>query len=133
MPFDFTVSDIIPASPREIYAAWLSSDGHAAITGGAEAEASGEVGGAFTAWDGYISGRNLALEPDRRIVQAWRTTQFTDTDPDSEIDVILEPVPDGTRITLRHSNVPDGHLGYRDGGWQNHYFDTMKAHFSRRA
>ena len=132
MSYDFTLTASIPAPPLAIYRAWLDSTGHSRMTGG-EAKMSAEVGGAYTAWDGYISGRNLALEPDRRIVQAWRTTQFTDTDPDSEIDVILEPVPDGTRITLRHSNVPDGHLGYRDGGWQNHYFDTMKAHFSRRA
>lgn len=131
MAFEFTVSDIIPASPRQIYEAWLSSDGHTAITGGAAADASAEEGAAFTAWDGYISGRNLTLEPHRRIVQAWRTTQFDDADPDSEIEVTLEPVPGGTKLTLRHSNVPDGHLGYRDGGWQDYYFETMKAHFRR--
>ncbi len=28
MPFEFSVSDVIPASPQAIYDAWLSSDGH---------------------------------------------------------------------------------------------------------
>jgi len=45
--------------------------------------------------------------------------------------VLLEPVPGGTRITVRHSNVPDGHTSYRDGGWQRSYFEPMKKYFKR--
>jgi activator of HSP90 ATPase len=132
MAFDFTVSDIIPARPPQIYQAWLSSDGHRDITGGADAEISPQEGADFTAWDGYISGKNLKLEPDRRIVQSWRTSQFTDTDPDSQIEVMLEQTPEGTRVTLHHTNVPGGHTSYRDGGWQDHYFEPMKAFFAGR-
>jgi activator of HSP90 ATPase len=128
MPFAFTLSDTIPASPQQIYDAWLDSYGHSAMTGG-RATASNVAGGAFTAWDDYISGRNLALEPGRRIVQSWRTTRFTADDADSRIEVLLEPVVGGTRITLHHTNVPDGHLGYQDGGWQDHYFEPMKRYF----
>jgi len=28
---------------------------------------------------------------------------------------------------------PDGHTSYRDGGWQNSYFEPMKKHFGRGA
>ena len=49
------------------------------------AVASTEPGAAFTAWDNYIWGRNLVLDPNRRIVQSWRTTQFHTDDPDSQI------------------------------------------------
>ena len=131
MPFEFTVSDTIPAKPKDVYDAWLDSRAHTAMTGG-KATASTREGAAFTAWDGYISGRNIKLEPGRRIVQSWRTTQFTDADPDSQIEVLLEPAGKGTKLTLRHSNVPDRHNGYRDGGWQDHYFEPMKAYFSQR-
>lgn len=31
----FTISEIIPAKPSEIYEAWLNSEGHAAMTGSA--------------------------------------------------------------------------------------------------
>ena len=132
MPFEFTLSDVIPASPRAVYDAWLSSEGHAAMTGGKPARLSAEPGAEFTAWNGYISGRNLALEPGRRILQSWRTTKFTETDADSEIEVLLEPVASGTRLTLHHRNVPDGHTSYRDGGWQRSYFEPMKAYFAAR-
>jgi activator of HSP90 ATPase len=130
MPFTFSVSDIIPAPPQAVYDAWLSNEGHAAITGGKPAEISAEPNAVFTVWDGYITGRNLTLEPGRRIVQSWRTTKFAESDPASQIEIVLEPVAEGTRITVNHSNVPDGHTSYRDGGWQNAYFEPMKRHFA---
>ena len=101
------------------------------MTGGKPAQMSAHQGAAFTVWNGYISGRNLKLEPPRRIVQSWRTTKFSAADSDSQIEVLLEPAPGGTRITVRHSNVPDGHTSYRDGGWQRSYFDPMKEYFKR--
>jgi activator of HSP90 ATPase len=131
MTFRFTLNATIPAPPRAVYDAWLSSRGHRAITGGAKARISAKLGAKFTVWDGYITGRNLALVPGRRIVQSWRTTQFKKTDPDSQIEVILRRAPRGTRLTLRHTNVPDGHTSYRDGGWQDNYFKPMKEYFRR--
>ena len=66
-------------------------------------------------------------------MQSWRTTKFTRQDPDLQIEVLLEPVVGGTRLTLHHSNVPDGHAGYQDGGWQEHYFEPMKRYFGSPA
>lgn len=129
MPYDFELSALLPATPKEVYDAWLSSEGHTAMTGGV-ATIDPVVGGGFVAWDGYITGTTLELDPPRRIVQTWRTSNFTDDDEDSTIEVLLEPAGDGTRITVRHSNVPSEHKGYEDGGWQRSYFDPMHAHFS---
>ena len=131
MAYDFELSDVLPATPQTVYDAWMSAEGHTAMTG-APAEVDPRPGGAFQAWDGYITGRTLELEPGRRIVQSWRTSEFAETDPDSRIEVLLEPVPAGTRITLRHSNVPSGQLGYEQGGWQESYFDPMREYFARR-
>jgi len=131
MSFEFSVSDVVPASAQDIYDAWLSGAGHAKITGGQPAQISAREGAEFTVWIGYITGRNLQLEPGRRIVQSWRTTKFTAADPDSQIEVLLQPAPGGTKVTVHHTNVPDGHTSYRDGGWQRSYFDPMKEHFKR--
>jgi activator of HSP90 ATPase len=131
MSFRFTLRAVIPASPRAVYDAWLDGRRHAAMTGG-KARASARKGARFTAWDGYITGRNLVLEPGRRIVQSWRTTEFDADDPDSEIELLLAPVKGGTRLTLHHRNVLDGQTSYRDGGWQEFYFAPMKAYFSSR-
>ncbi len=130
MGYEFTVDDEVPTSPQDVYDAWMSSERHTAMTGG-EASIEPRVDGAFTAWDGYIEGRTLALEPARRIVQAWRTSDFRPDDPDSEIEVTLEPVAGGTRITLRHSKIPDGQTGYEQG-WRDNYFDPMREYFAGR-
>jgi uncharacterized protein YndB with AHSA1/START domain len=130
MSFAFTVSATIPASPKAIYDSWLDGRQHGLMNGGGKATGSTKVGGKFTAWDGYIAGRNLELVPGKRIVQSWRTTQFTDRDADSQIAVTLAKVAGGTKVTLRHSNVPDGHDGYKSG-WKTHYFEPMKAYFAK--
>jgi uncharacterized protein YndB with AHSA1/START domain len=129
MPYTFTLTATIPASSVEIFEAWLDSIGHSEMTGG-EATMSDEVGAEVTAWDGYISGRNLELVPGERIVQSWRTTEFADEDQDSIITVVLQEVDEGTLLTLEHRNVPDAHRSYEEGGWQSNYFEPMVAYFS---
>ena len=128
MSLEFEVSVEISASPQEIFDAWLDSEGHSNMTGGA-AEASPEVGAEFQAWDGYIQGRNLELEPGRRILQSWRTSNFEDSDPDSEIEILLEPTEAGTKVILRHTKLPPHGTQYQQG-WIDHYFVPMKQYFS---
>jgi uncharacterized protein YndB with AHSA1/START domain len=131
MPYAFTLTTTIPASAQEIYDAWLDSLTHSEMTRG-EASMSDEVGAEVSAWDRYITGRNLELVPSERIVQSWRTTQFTDEHEDSIITVTLEEVEGGTLLTLVHSNVPDEQTSYEQTGWQEHYFEPMKEYFADR-
>ena len=129
MPYSYTLSTVIPASPSEIYQAWLDSILHSEMTGG-EANMSDEVGADVSAWDGYIVGRNLELVPGERIVQSWRTTEFDDAFEDSIITILLRETEEGTLLTLEHSNVPEAHRSYEEGGWQSNYFEPMIAYFT---
>ncbi len=126
----FKMSAVIPASPAEIYHAWLSTKGHTLMTG-SPARVSGKVGGKFTAWDGYISGRTLQLEPDRRIVQGWRTAEFPAEAPDSRLEVLLEKVKGGTRVTFIHAELPAGQAASYKLGWKDFYFKPMKRYFKK--
>jgi activator of HSP90 ATPase len=128
--YDFKLSCTLPASPQDIYDAWLDSATHSAMTG-AGAKIAKRVGGSFGAWNGYITGKTVELIPGRRIVQSWRTTEFADDDPDSTITVELKPAKTGTRLTLTHRGVPDGETSYENGGWEDNYFAPMKAYFAR--
>ncbi len=128
MAISFEVSAMIPAAPGRVYRAWLNSEEHAAMTGGA-AHISAEVGGSFDAWDGYIRGVNLELETGRRILQSWRTSEFAGEEPDSMLEVLLEPVESGTRLTLRHTNLPDHGMQYQQG-WVESYFEPMQEYFA---
>jgi uncharacterized protein YndB with AHSA1/START domain len=131
MPYTFTLTASIPATPEEIYQAWLDSLAHSEMTGG-EATMSDQIGAEVSAWDGYISGRNVELIPSERIVQSWRTSEFDDEDEDSVITVVLEPVGGETLLTLEHSNVPDEYRSYEEGGWESNYFEPMIAYFAER-
>lgn len=132
MPYTYTLRSVIPATPEQIYAAWLDSLAHTDMTGG-EASMSDEVGALVSAWDGYITGRNIELVPGRRIVQSWRTSRFTDAHADSIITVTLRSGTGGTVLTLEHSNVPDDQRNYEDGGWEENYFQPMKDYFAALA
>jgi activator of HSP90 ATPase len=128
MAIEFVVSTLIPAKPDEVYDAWLSSKSHAAMTG-SPATVSAAVGGEFDAWDGYIHGKNLELVPKKRIVQAWRTSEFSADEPDSRIEITLEPAGKETKLTLRHTGLPP-HGGQYESGWVESYFEPMKEYFS---
>jgi uncharacterized protein YndB with AHSA1/START domain len=130
MSFAFTVSATIPASPKAIYDAWLNGKQHGPMTGGPKATGSTKLGGKFTAHGGYINGKNLELVPGKRIVQSWRTTEFAPADSDSRITVTLTKVAGGTKISLRHSDIPARHNEYKSG-WKTHYFEPMKAYFAK--
>jgi len=127
----FTLSELIPAKPSAIYKAWLNTKGHTAMTG-SPAKVDGRVGGKFSAWDGYIFGSTLELTPDQRIVQAWRTSEFPDEAPDSHLEVSLEEVNGGTKLTLTHSDMPEEQIESYRQGWEDFYFKPMKEYFSRK-
>ena len=126
----FAISASLPATPEQIYKAWLSSEGHSQMTG-SQAEVQGGSGGSFQAWEGYIWGKTLEVEPYRRIVQAWRTSEFPDDSPDLRVEILLEESGDGTKVTIVHTDIPKGQgEGYKQG-WEDFYFTPMRAHFSK--
>src|SRR4030065_312962 len=78
---------IVPATPVEVYEAFMDAKKHSAFTG-SRATCDPRVGGEFTAWDGYISGKNLELEKGKRIVQEWVTTDWPQNYPPSRLELI---------------------------------------------
>ncbi|MDG1334138.1 MAG: SRPBCC domain-containing protein [Crocinitomicaceae bacterium] len=122
------LSTIIHATPETIYNAWLSSEGHTAMTGG-EAECTNEVGDSYSAWDGYITGTNTKLTPHSTIEQTWRTSEFSEDDEDSHLIVQLKEHASGTEVTLIHTNIPEGQTQY-ENGWKEHYFAPMGDYFN---
>ena len=125
--FELTV--FVPAPPERVYAAWIIGDLHSKLTGAA-AESEPQVGGRFTAWDGYIEGTHVELQAPARIVQLWRTSDFAAEAADSRLEVELHPEGAGTRLTLRHSALPPGDGARYAQGWRDFYFAPMTAFFA---
>ena len=126
------VSALIPARPEAVYDAWLSSEQHARMTGGG-AHIEAHVGGAHRAWDDYITGKTLELVPGKRIVQSWRTLEFPAESGDSQIAVTFADEGGHARVTIAHTDIPEGQGARYQSGWDTHYFDPMIAYFSSSA
>ena len=122
---------VLPVTPRDLCKTWLNSAEHSGFTG-SPASIVPHSGGVFTTWDGYISGKTLEIETPRRILQSWRTTEFPEGSPDSLLELLFEPEGLGTRLTLNHSNIPDGQKEMYEQGWQDYYFTPMKEYFKPR-
>ncbi len=114
------------APPHAVFEALLDSKKHAAFTG-QSASISRRVGGKMTAGDGYIEGKNLRIEKDKVIVQTWRTTDFKDSDPDSQVMFHFSKKGKGTRLIFVHSKVPERLVEEVRQGWIDFYWVPLKA------
>lgn len=124
---EFTVKTTLPVSADKVYDTWLNSAGHSLMTG-AKAKITRTVGDNFLVWDGYIKGINLELDPKKRILQSWRTTEFKKDQDDSVVEINLVDVSGGCEITLHHSHLSEVDSKYKQG-WEDHYFTPMKEYF----
>lgn len=120
----------LPASAETVYNAWIDGRQHRDFTGG-NAIIESKNGGHFSAWDGYITGILLKLEPCHRIIQSWRTTEFHPLEPSSTLELLFEAdsESDGMIMTLKHTDLPDGTKVKYEQGWREYYFEPMLGFF----
>ena len=122
---------IIPATPMEVYEAYVDGKKQTEFTG-SKAISDTKVGGEFTAWDGYIKGKYLDLEPGRKIVQEWISTDFVEGTTPSRFEIALKEVKGGTELTMIHSGVPENAAEDIGQGWKDYYWEPMKKYFKER-
>tara|TARA_X000000950_G_C13694516_1_gene569507 strand:+ start:80 stop:313 length:234 start_codon:yes stop_codon:yes gene_type:complete len=67
MKESLVLKEVFKVKPTFIYNAWLDSKLHSQMTGG-EAQCSTDVSSPFTAWDGYITGKNVELIENKKII-----------------------------------------------------------------
>lgn len=113
------------ATPHAVYEALMDSRKHAKFTQ-APARISRKVGGAISAYGDYITGTNLELIPDEKIVQSWHASEWP-AGHMSKVTFKLAPVAGGTRLTFTHSGVPDAFVADIRQGWIDSYWVPMKA------
>lgn len=88
------------------------------------ARISGEPGGAFALFGGHISGRMIELDPDRRVVQAWRAADW----PEGVYSIARFELLDsgaGTRLVFDHTGFPKGQADHLAAGWKVNYWEPL--------
>jgi activator of HSP90 ATPase len=90
------------------------------------------VGGAFTLFGGYITGVQIELARDERIVQAWHEKVWAD----GEFSIArfeLYEAGTGTRLVFDHRGFPQGAGPHLAVGWYGNYWEPLKAFLARPA
>jgi len=122
---------VVDATPDEVYEAYVEPRKHSEFTG---SPASGEakVGGKFTAWDGYITGKYLELVKGRKIVHEWTTTEWPAGYPASVVEITLRQKGKKTELTMVHSKVPAEQAADYSEGWRDWYWKPLKEYLAKR-
>jgi uncharacterized protein YndB with AHSA1/START domain len=96
---------------------------------GKPGEISTEAGGVFSLFGGYISGRQIELVPNERIVQAWRTASW---DPGTYSIAKFELVEQGTgtKIVFEHAGFPKGQAEHLAVGWKTNYWEPLEKYLA---
>jgi activator of HSP90 ATPase len=125
----------IKASPKRVYDTLLDAKRFSEFTGAAT-EIDPKSGGAFSCFGGVITGRNIELLPNQRIVQAWRVAMW----PEGLYSIAkfeLQPQGSETRLVMDHVGFPEemrAHLSGEegDGGWHRRYWEPLKKYLVER-
>ena len=124
------VTSTIPVAPTTLYFAWIDSDHHSSMTGGA-AKLDPTVGAKYSTLDGYVGGKLVILDLGRRIVMSWRTNDFPREAPDSRVEVHFETLGPSTRILILHTDIPEGQSEKYKALWNEKYIGPMRSYFSK--
>lgn len=91
--------------------------------GGGPAEMDDKVGTEFKLWGGDIWGKNLEIEPNKKLVQDWYGGDWNES---SKMTFILKSEGNKTIVDLFQENVPDSEEKVIADGWKKFYMGPMK-------
>lgn len=118
----------IPADPHQVYKVLADADALSALSGksGKAARIEGEE---FAAFDGNVTGRQIELVPDTRLVQTWRFPRW-EPGQHSLVTFTLTAVDGGTCLTIDQHGEPDDWHEHLATNWPNFYFTPLTEHFT---
>jgi activator of HSP90 ATPase len=119
---------VIKANRKRVYEVLTDTEQFRKLSGGMDTKISREAGGAFSLFGGVITGRQIELVPDERIVQAWRS-EWAPGDYSIARFILQEQASD-TKIVFDHTGFPQGHAEHLATGWKEHYWDGLARYFA---
>ena len=112
-----------------VYSLLMSSKMHSAFSE-APANISTKIGGRCSCYGGYIDAINIELNPNKKIIQAWRGSDWKAGDW-SLVVYSLKNKGKKTELTFEQHGIPDKHVKHIKQGWKDHYWDKMKEYINK--
>ncbi|MGQ1908306.1 SRPBCC domain-containing protein [Marinifilum sp. RC60d5] len=119
---EFNCNYNIGASQEEVFNAFTNSF-QIELWTGYPAKMDDKVGTIFSLWEGDITGCNLEIVKDYKLVQEWF---FGETEHPSIVTILLKKSGKDTRIELNHTNIPDDAYEEIVEGWEEYYLASIK-------
>ena len=113
------------STPHEVYEVLMDSKKHSIFIGDT-AKINRETGGKISAYGTYITGVNLELSPDKKIVQSWRANDWPEGHF-SKVTFNLKKIKTGTKLDFTQSGVPENFYNDISDGWREYYWTPMKT------
>ncbi len=121
-----------PVGADVLFNTLINEKEHAAFTGSG-AKIDPVTGGNFMAYDGYIVGEILELQPGRLIRQSWQAME--ETWPDGHYSIVTFRITgegDKCSVDFTHENIPKGQADRFAEGWTEHYWEKLLQYFDGR-
>jgi activator of HSP90 ATPase len=96
----------------------------AAAPGAPPTQLASEAGGTFSLFGGYITGRQIELVADERVVQVWRAGSWEPA-AYSIARFVLESEGGKTRLLFDHKGFPDDQAVHLATGWHINYWEPL--------
>ena len=134
---DLTLERTIPASPSEVFDAWLDPKSPAGPWHDALKLIFQPVVDGMFYW-GYNHngrekphyGRFTVVERPHKVVHTWMSEHTHGLD--TLVTITFEPKGKDTKVTLRHAGLPDDPDGHgHNGGW-SYFLDELAKPFEKR-
>lgn len=120
---------LIDADRARVFHALTDERQFADLTGADAVSLEPEPGEPFSLFDGHITGRNVELVADRRLVQAWRAATW----PEGVYSIVnfgLEDAERGTKVVFDHTGFPEEAHDDLEAGWVKMYWEPLKRYLA---
>jgi len=129
-PISMTAS--VNASPSEVFDA-LTDPRKIRKWSGQSGRVEATVGGKFEMFDGWVTGKVLSYHRGKTISYTWHAADWDNEVRPSIVKFSLSPSRTGTKISLKHSGLPDQKSRKEHkGGWTEFVFDPLKEFFGSK-
>jgi activator of HSP90 ATPase len=116
---------VIPAEPEEVFYA-LTNPFTIELWTGYPAIMDTDIGTEFSLWEGDITGKNLEIITNKKIVQEW---YFGDQSEKSIVTLKIFENKKGTQLEVIHENIPDEDFENIVEGWNEYYIGAIIEFF----
>lgn len=82
-----------------------------------------KAGTEFSLFDGEITGINIEVEPNKKIIQKW---YFEGQESDSIVTITLKPKQNKTELNVEHIQIPEEAYENISEGWIEAYLKPIK-------